>query len=139
MNFLLNILILLLVFTIKSVLSILSVQCTRHFFPPCFAWLCGIVAAKITKDGLLFLIEVAHFHHFQTRSATNGPFTRRRRRKLAGAFLTVAQLARRWHISEHRLYQMRKSGEGPLFTIVGRIGVRYLVNAVVQDESTRTF
>jgi hypothetical protein len=56
-----------------------------------------------------------------------------------GAFLTVAQLARRWHISEHRLYQMRKSGEGPLFTIVGRIGVRYLVNAVVQYESTRTF
>jgi hypothetical protein len=56
-----------------------------------------------------------------------------------GAFLTVAQLARRWLISEHRLYQMRKSGEGPLFTIVGRIGVRYPLDAVLEYEAERSF
>lgn len=58
---------------------------------------------------------------------------------LPGAFLTVAQLARRWHISEHRLYQMRKSGEGPLFTVVGRIGVRYPLDAVLEYEAERSF
>ena len=56
-----------------------------------------------------------------------------------GAFLTVAQLARRWLISQHRLYQMRKSGGGPLFTIVGRIGVRYPLDAVLEYEAQRTF
>jgi hypothetical protein len=54
-------------------------------------------------------------------------------------FLTVAQLARRWLISQHRLYQMRKSGEGPVFTIVGRTGVRYPIEAVLEYEAERSF
>ena len=58
---------------------------------------------------------------------------------LPGAFLTVAQLANRWLISQHRLYQMRKSGEGPLFTVVGRIGVRYPLAAVLEYEAGRSF
>lgn len=58
-----------------------------------------------------------------------------------GAFLTIAQLARRWVTSQHRLYLMRKAGEGegPAFIIVGRCGVRYPVAAVLDYEAKRQF
>jgi hypothetical protein len=55
------------------------------------------------------------------------------------AFLTIAQLARRWLTSQHRLYLMRKTGEGPLFIIIGRCGVRYPVDAVLDYEAKRSF
>lgn len=55
------------------------------------------------------------------------------------AFLTIAQLARRWLTSQHRLYLMRKAGEGPLFIIIGRCGVRYPVDAVLDYEAKRSF
>ena len=56
-----------------------------------------------------------------------------------GAFLTVSQLADRWHTSQQRLYRMRKAGEGPAFIIIGRCGVRYPVAAVLDYEAKRSF
>ena len=55
------------------------------------------------------------------------------------AFLTAKQLATRWGVAEHRLYRMRRDGEGPAFLIVGNCAVRYALDVVLAYEASHSF
>jgi hypothetical protein len=55
------------------------------------------------------------------------------------AFLTAKQLATRWGVAEHRLYRMRRDGEGPAFLIVGNCAVRYALDVVLAYEESHSF
>ena len=57
----------------------------------------------------------------------------------SAAFLTAKQLATRWGVAEHRLYRMRRDGEGPAFLDRRLCAVRYALDVVVAYEASHSF